>query len=521
MAGFASILFPHGGAPKGVEEAPDCFPDLHLDEIIAAVTAGHPTDVDRFFYVPLHDVSTVEHRHQVFRDLESDQTRQAILNFATGMQTMRHRLQQGKQLSNPLQRHGWFIDAVQRFCETVALLRDDLADAELTSPGLRDFDHYLAEYVESDIFRNLVRDSAAVRTELRGVRYTVHVQDLRVHVEKYEDQTDYSEAVVATFARFATEAGKDYHVSLKDCADMNHVDEQILECVAKLYPDTFALLDGFCRRNAGFVDPTIAHFDHEISFYLSYLAFVRRFTTEGLGGLNFSYPEVTTEPGALSADGAFDLALAIKSDDAGQSLVGNDFRLSGSERIFVVTGPNQGGKTTFARTIGQCAYLASLGCPVPAERARFTLADHIFTHFERQENLSALHGKLEDELERIHDALSRATAASVIIMNESFSSTTVSDALIIGAEILERIIQLHCIAVYVTFLDERASLDQACVSMVGEVATDSPTQRTFHFTRRPADGQPMPLRWPTNTDSTTTSCDGGSALESAPAPSSK
>jgi DNA mismatch repair protein MutS len=130
----------------------------------------------------------------------------------------------------------------------------------------------------------------------------------------------------------------------------------------------------------------------------------------------------------------------------------------------------------------------SLGCPVPAERARFTLADYIFTHFERQENLSALHGKLEDELERIHDVLSRATAASVIIMNESFSSTTVSDALLIGAEILERIIQLRCIAVYVTFLDELASLDQACVSMVGEVATDSPTQRTFHFTRRPADG---------------------------------
>ena len=97
MARFTSILFPNGGAPEAVEAAPDCFADLHLDEIIAAVTAGHPTDVDRFFYVPLHDVSTVEHRHQVFRDLESDQTRQAVMNFAHGMQTMRHRLQQAKR----------------------------------------------------------------------------------------------------------------------------------------------------------------------------------------------------------------------------------------------------------------------------------------------------------------------------------------------------------------------------------------------------------------------------------------
>jgi DNA mismatch repair protein MutS len=485
MARFTSILFPHGSAPKGVEAPPDCFADLHLDEIIAAVTAGYPDHVDRFFHLPVHDVSTVDHRHQVFRDLECDQTRQAILNFADGMRTMRQRLQQAKQLSNQLQRHGWFIHAVHTFCDTVARLRDDLAGAELTSRGLRDLDQYVAEYVESDTFRNLVRDRTAVQTELQRVRYTVHVEDLRIHVKKYEDQTDYSAAVAATFDRFATEVSKDYHASLKDRPDMNHVDEQILECVAQLYPDAFALLDEFCRRNTCFVEPTIAQFDHEISFYLSYLAFVRRLTT---AGLDFSYPAVTTEPGELSADDAFDLALAIKSNDKVKFLISNGFRLSGPERIFVVTGPNQGGKTTFARTIGQCAYLASLGCPVPARRARFTLADHIYTHFDRQENLSTLHGKLEDELIRIHDVLSCATAASIIVMNESFSSTTVSDALMIGAEILERIIQLRCIAVCVTFLDELASLDQACVSMVGEVATDSPTQRTFHFTRRPADG---------------------------------
>ena len=154
----------------------------------------------------------------------------------------------------------------------------------------------------------------------------------------------------------------------------------------------------------------------------------------------------------------------------------------------MVTGPNQGGKTTFARTIGQCAYLASLGCPVPARHARLTLPDQICTHFERQEDLSTLHGKLDDELVRIHGILSRATDASIIVMNESFSSTTVNDALLIGTKVLERIIELRCVAVYVSFLDELSALDPVCVSMVGEVADDDPTQRTFKFTRRPADG---------------------------------
>lgn len=486
MARFTSILFEQGGASKGVDAPPSCLCDLHLDEIIAAVTAGHPDDhVDRFFYAPLHEVSTVEHRHDVFRDLERDQLRQPILNFVDGLQTMRRGRHQAKHLRHPLHRQGWFIHAVQTYCDAVALLRSELAHIQPASRGLRDFAEYVAEYVQSASFQNLVSDVEAVQTELRKVRYTVHIQGLRVQVEKYEGQTDYSAGAVAVFERFAAEVDNDYHVPLKEHTDTDHVEEQILECVATLYPDAFALLDRFCRRDERYVEPTIARFDHEIRFYLYYLAFVGRFTA---AGLNFGYPEVTATPGALSAEDAFDLALAIKSTDDTKPMVRNDFQLSDSERIFVVTGPNQGGKTTFARTIGQCAYLASLGCPIPAARARFTLPDQIYTHFERQETLSTLHGRLEDELVRIHDILSHTTAASLIIMNESFSSTTLSDAMVIGTEILERIIKLDCTAVYVSFLDQLADLNQACVSMVGEVAPDDPAQRTFRFTRRPADG---------------------------------
>ncbi|WP_232007207.1 MutS-related protein [Mycobacterium intermedium] len=304
-------------------------------------------------------------------------------------------------------------------------------------------------------------------------------------VERYQGQADYTEGAVAAFERFAAEVSKDYHARIENAADMNHVEAQILDCVAELYPDTFALLDGFCRRHTHFVEPTIAQFDHEIRFYLHYLAYIRQFRA---AGLHFSYPEITTEPGFLSADDAFDLALAAKAIDTRIPLVCNAFRLSGVERIFVVTGPNQGGKTTFARSIGQCAYLASLGCPVPARRAKFTLPDRIYTHFERRETLSSLHGRLEEELVRIHDILCRATATSLIVMNESFSSTTLSDALWIATQVVERVIELRCTAVYVTFIDQLASLDRACVSMVGEVAPDDPSRRTFKFTRRPADG---------------------------------
>lgn len=482
-----SILFEHRGLESAVvPEEPSSFADLNLDQVLESMTASRGEyDLKPFFYAPLRDVTAVRYRHEVLRDLEEVVVLEPIEAFAQSMRAMREQLAQAEKLHYRLQQERLVLDAVALYCDAVGSLAEELAPLDLTSRGLRTFRAYLADYTASGGFTALAAETRKLLDDLATVKYCVHISGSRVTVTKYDGEADYSADVVNTFAKFKQRDVKDYRVKLPNYLGMNHVEARVLDLVARLYSEVFQALDEHCMRHRGYLDRTIGVFDREVQFYLAYLEYIERFKSAGLA---FCYPDVSTSSDRIHAHDAFDLALANKLVPQGSAVVTNDFSLKDPERIIVVTGPNQGGKTTFARMFGQLHYLASLGLQVPGTDARLFLPDQVFTHFEKEEDLANLRGKLEDELVRIHDIVQRATSDSVLIMNESFTSTTLTDALLIGTQVLQQIITLDLVCVCVTFVDELASLGETTVSMVSMVVPDNPALRTYKIVRKPADG---------------------------------
>jgi DNA mismatch repair protein MutS len=487
MRTFQSILFDGGesGADGAVGE-PDYFRDLRLDQVVASLTTGREEyDLAGFFYRPLHEIEAVHYRHHVLGDLEQEQVLGAVREFAGGMQRMRKHLGLAEKLHYAWQRRRWFLEAASVYRRTVCTFGEQLGTLELRSRGLQGLRDYLKVYVESDSFATLVQDAQAAEDDLAAVSYAVHIRGNRVKVSRYEDEPDMSAEIERTFEKFKQGAVTDYRARFREHADMNHVEAQILDLVAKLHPDTFAKLEQFCVRHERYLDGTVGRFDREIQFYLAYLEYIEPLKAKGLA---FSLPRVSARSKDIAASETFDLALAAKLASERARTVCNDFHLTDSERILVVSGPNNGGKTTFARTFGQLHHLASLGLPVPGADVRLFLPDRIFTHFEREEEIETLRGKFEDELYRIHEIFERATSSSVLIMNESFGSTTLRDAVVVGSEVVRQIIDLDALCVFVTFVDELSRLGPSTVSMMSTVVPEDPAVRTYKVVRKQADG---------------------------------
>lgn len=484
--GRPSLLGSEEEVPPEVPPPP-CFQDLLLDELEGLFLASQDGFglLSFFRNLPNHKTAVL-HRQAVCRELEGKAS--SLRGFLRSMEEVRGRLGLSQKARHPWQKALYHLQAARAYLAGVGALGRDWSLLPPHSPGLRAYAAHLEAYLQSPGFSNLRREAETVWQDLQGLRYVLHVHEGRLTLRAYQGEGDYGRRIMDTFRPFFGPSSPTFpEPGMEEGPILNHIEEWLLDHLALLFPGPFARLQSFFATHQGFLDPVLARLEREVRFFLAYLDFLSPLRA---AGLPFTYPEPADTP-PFFVEGAFDLVLAAKLVAEGKVPIPNDFRVE-REHILVITGPNQGGKTTFARMVGQVHHLFSLGLPVPGRRARLLLPDQILSHFEVRENPEDLRSKLESDLLRLRDILEQATARSLLILNEPLASATLVDARMIGRFLLEKIRDKGSLALVVTFLDELARLP-GTRSLVAEVDPSDPSRRTFHIREKPAEGKAYAL----------------------------
>lgn len=155
----------------------------------------------------------------------------------------------------------------------------------------------------------------------------------------------------------------------------------------------------------------------ELAFYVACLNFSERLA-QIKEPISFPQPALAGER-RHSFQGLYDVSLALRMN---KKVVGNDVNADKKD-LAIITGANQGGKSTFLRSIGLSQLMMHCGMFVPAASFSANLCHHLFTHFKREEDATMASGKLDEELSRMSDIVDHLAPNAMVLLNESFAAT--------------------------------------------------------------------------------------------------
>lgn len=212
----------------------------------------------------------------------------------------------------------------------------------------------------------------------------------------------------------------------------------------------------------------------EFMYYIRWAEYV-----EGLRKLGFTMCKPQLSPSGdreMKAEGIYNIRLAVAAweqylTETGQEaedvrkaepvdradfIVKNDLDFDADHRLYILTGANRGGKTTITQAVGIAFLLAQGGVYVPADFFSFSPADCIFTHFPADENKTMDLGRLGEESRRFREIFLTAGPDSLILLNESFSTTSFEEGFYIARDAIRAMQKLGVRMIYNTHMHKLA-----------------------------------------------------------------
>jgi hypothetical protein len=188
----------------------------------------------------------------------------------------------------------------------------------------------------------------------------------------------------------------------------------------------------------------------ELAFYLGSVNLYRLLTEKG-EPVCFPTAIEGTDP-LLSFQKLYDASLALTVKER---VVGNDIGVGG-DGLIVITGANQGGKSTFLRSVGLAQLMMQAGLFVGAENFSASLCEGLFTHYKREESAALESGKFDEELARMSEIVDHLSPHALVLFNESFAATNEREGSEVSYQILSGLLDRGVRVVCVTHLYDLA-----------------------------------------------------------------
>lgn len=221
----------------------------------------------------------------------------------------------------------------------------------------------------------------------------------------------------------------------------------------------------------------------EILFYVRWAELVEKIIATGMPMQKAQI--LPPEKREIHFTDLYNLKLAIsKVKGEPIEIITNDIDFDDRYRIFILTGPNRGGKTIFTQAVGLAVLMAQWGVYVPAGAAQISPCDNIYTHFPADENDTVDLGRLGEESQRLSQIFKVATRHSLLLLNESLATTSVAEGLFIAKDVVKAMRYLGARAVFNTHMHDLArSLDELNASTEGDSRVESLVTGVHHGQR--------------------------------------
>ena len=343
------------------------------------------------------------------------------------------------QLINRLQELDVYIGCIEEIYSA-------LKEIDVRSDGLKQLKDYVAsvyndsgfEYLKADI-KELITETSQIQSITLGVNLDETMRPVEVGIVSINKKRfDHSNAF-DNFIGFLSQLGG--LLDGKSNGNFNGMSK--IRSSGATGADN-PLMQNLSREVSDMLSTNVKHLKSKLSQYVNIMPMTK--------------PQILDEgSGKLSAKGLYNLKLAIQILDGSQlDVVKNDFEFSKEHGIYIMTGPNRGGKTTFTQAVGLIVFLAQNGLYVPCEALSLSPCDNVFTHFPADENQTVNLGRLGEESKRISEIFSLATENSLLLFNESLATTSFTEGLYIAKDVVKAMRSLGARTIFNTHMHELA-----------------------------------------------------------------